>query len=211
MTLTAPSAPTVSSVKDNYGGETTNPTLPPFSDPNWEDELDDEYGNCPTEPAPAPTPKPQKSYTLTLILAAILVVLANLGILEWKTPGYIGNMLGANKKAIAVPNENKNQESAEEPIKDDSYPFNYEEAYRDLHERVTQLEAQKTANKAELRELNHQMTLLAIVSDENAVIARRLHRNNEFIYINQDWKINRMPSNIKFDERTRTFLQERVR
>lgn len=208
MALIAPDAPTVSSVADTYGGETTNPTLP-----SWEDELDDEFG-CPTPiPSPAPT-TPKESMTIRLILLVIIVVLINLGIKEYNNRGYIKSLMPAS---ISLPSfsspkggkpvENAPPQNVVAPTENDL--FNYEDAYRDLKERVAALEDSKKATSADVHEMKKKLTLLAIVNDENTMVARK--HGQQFVYIDKDWNIDRMPSNIKYDERTRVFLEERVK
>lgn len=69
--------------------------------------------------------------------------------------------------------------------------------------------------KEKLKDFQDKMVLMAIVLDENSAIAKEITSENpksaEFIHIDDNWKINRLPSRIIIDEKNKDLLQKHLK
>ena len=207
MSLKAPDAPIVAIVKDPYGGTVTNPTLPVFKLPipaptNWEDELRQEFGGAINQELDKR--KEEQSLSATLFLIAVIVVLVNLFVAEWKNPGTIGSWISNKSSDYSLIDVLPDSHNSNEP-------FNYEQAYKALAARVDVMEQDKVSKK-DFDEARRRLRLIATVLDENTAISNKMLSNQqkakEYVFINKDWKITRMPSNIPINDAAREFLEQ---
>lgn len=145
-----------------------------------------------------------------LFFVAVFLMMMNFVILEQKRPGFV---VDKASQCIAYFNH-KNKLVQQEPQPDPLVIV-----LRGLDARIAALETKDYSDeelKAELKEWRDKVYLIAIVSDENAAISKKIlsqynHEGQEFIHIDPDWKINRMPSHITIGSEAREFLRERMR
>jgi len=55
------------------------------------------------------------------------------------------------------------------------------------------------------------LTLISILNNHNLAVSQNGYPRSEYIYLNEDWTIDRMPNRVKLDPKTRAFLQKFVR
>ena len=55
------------------------------------------------------------------------------------------------------------------------------------------------------------VTLMSIVNNHNLVVTQNGHPKSHYIYINEDWTIDRLPDHVYLDSQSRAFLERFVR
>ena len=55
------------------------------------------------------------------------------------------------------------------------------------------------------------ITLMGIVNNHNLSVAQNGFPRTDYIYINEDWTIDRIPNHVRLDEKSKEFLERFVR
>jgi hypothetical protein len=55
------------------------------------------------------------------------------------------------------------------------------------------------------------LTLISILNNHNLAVSQHGYPRSEYIYLNKDWTIDRLPNRVKLDPETRAFLQKYLR
>jgi len=171
----------------------------------WEKDLREEIGiimNNNKVNSNKKVSKKKRIKSILLILFLVILV-ANFFLLEYKHPGCTFNKIIEIKNGFSSKENNQHQ--------------NLEKMFKDVCVRISDLE-KKSSNedlKKEIQMLRDRLLLIAIVSDENAAISRKLigkydYEAEQFIHIDPDWKIDRMPNHIEIAPEADEFLRERL-
>ena len=55
------------------------------------------------------------------------------------------------------------------------------------------------------------ITLISILNNHNLVVTQNGHPKSDYIYINEDWTIDRLPNHVHLDSQSRAFLERYLR
>tara|TARA_Y100000296_G_C5021224_1_gene179936 strand:- start:42 stop:572 length:531 start_codon:yes stop_codon:yes gene_type:complete len=173
----------------------------------WEKDLREEIRGALTSPVPPDKPKKKIQIRPFLFFVAVLLFLMNFVVLEQKHPGYLATKIS---QARSFFDDKVEQPPAEDPLVT---------VLREFDARIAGLENKDYKDEeltAELKELRNKVYLLVIVSDENAAISKKILRKydyeaREFLHIDPDWKIDRMPTHIKLTPDSEEFLRKRLK
>ena len=136
-----------------------------------------------------------------LVFALILLFVMNFVIVERKHPGFIAEKINHCVSYFDVPQDNS--------------PDPLVVALRAIDARLDALELEE--NEVlwdEFQELRNKVYLQVVVQDENAAISKRLlgqyQEAQEFIHIDPNYRINRMPTHINLTPESEEFLRKRL-
>lgn len=178
----------------------------------WEMDLREEIREAfakSNTPMPPQKPKRKTQIRSFLFLVAVLLLLMNFVVLEVKHPGYLATKFNQVTQMF-----DRDQTIVEQPSEDPLIVV-----LKGLNARIAALEEKDYTDeeaRQELKALREKVLLIAIVADENAAISKKILsrydvEGRQFIHIDKDWKIDRMPTHIKIDSTTEDFLRERMR
>jgi hypothetical protein len=174
----------------------------------WEMDLRGEIRDALKSSPPASTKKKNNVQIRPLLFfVAVLLFVMNFAIVERKHPGFF-----ADKLNYVVSSFHRDT-----PVVQNQQPDPLIMALRGLDARLEALEAKTDDDlKAELKELRDKVYLMVVVQDENAAISKKIlsqynYEGQQFIHIDPDWKIDRMPTHIKLTPESEEFLRERLR
>ena len=173
----------------------------------WEMDLREDIRDAMKGSPSIPPKKTKIQIRPFLLFAALLLFIMNFAIVEQKHPGFFADKIN---NCVAYFNKDSVQQ-------DDSTSLVL--VLKDLDSRLVALETKDytdEALKAELKELRDQVYLMVIVQDENAAISKKIlsqynYEGQQFIHIDPDWKIDRMPTHLKLTSETEEFLRKRLR
>ena len=142
--------------------------------------------------------------TRFLAMVMFLLSFVIIGMMVLKTNGHFDNMANAQPQPYAQPYQEQNR--IPETYPDDNY---YEpEVVPD--ESVAEL-------KTKVNRLSYKMWLLSLQANQNASLNketdRQFHkgeRADRYVYIQEDWKLDKKPDNIKFSDEDLERLQAHV-
>lgn len=168
----------------------------------WEDKLQEEI-----QDVPPIQPQPQhhkKSNTPALLLVLVLLGLALLGVVAFKT-GVFGNILAkfrhTDDSALVAPAHPHVQPRPTNPTAE------LEQLRADvavLKER--QKEWDKLAGKVKWN--SDRIALVGMLMNENFLIVRNNYDRGHLIFFNQDWTIDQMPHYIELTDTDREYLRK---
>lgn len=176
----------------------------------WEMDLRGEIRDALKSSPPAPTKKKSNIQVRPLLFfVAVLLFVMNFAIVERKHPGFFAEKL--NYVVSSFHGDTPVAQNQPDPLI---------MALRGLDSRLEVLEAKKEYTddelKAELKELRDKVYLMVVVQDENAAISKKIlsqynYEGQQFIHIDPDWKIDRMPTHIKLTPESEEFLRKRLK
>jgi gas vesicle protein len=88
---------------------------------------------------------------------------------------------------------------------------NSENEIEKLKSQVDQLAESQTDIKSKLKWNKDRVTLMGVLLNENFVIIKSRKDPNSFIFLNDDWTLNKMPQNLEVSPSDREFLQKYVK
>jgi hypothetical protein len=175
----------------------------------WEMDLREEIRGA-LKSSPSTPPKKTKIQIRPLMFfAAVLLFVMSFAVAERKQPGFFADKIGQCVSYF----------DRDAPVQNNQ-PDPLILALQGLDSRLEALEAKEEYTdeelKAELKELRDKVYLMVVVQDENAAISKKIlsqynYEGQQFIHIDPDWKINRMPTHIKLTPESEEFLRERLK
>jgi len=175
----------------------------------WEMDLREEIRDA-LKSSPSTPPKKTTKIQIRplMVFAAILLFIMSFAVAERKQPGFFADKIDQCVSYF----------DRDAPVQDNQ-PSPLILALQGLDSRLEALEAKDYTDeelKAELKELRDKVYLMVVVQDENAAISKKIlsqynYEGQQFIHIDPDWKINRMPTHIALTPESEEFLRERLR
>jgi hypothetical protein len=176
----------------------------------WEMDLREEIRDAMSNPSTPPNKKVTKvQFRPLLFFAALLLFIMNFVVIERKHPGFFAEKID---HCVSYFHRDTNVHQ--------NQPDPFIMALQGLDSRLEALEAKEDYTdeelKAELKELRDKVYLMVVVQDENAAISKKIlsqynYEGQQFIHIDPDWKIDRMPTHINLTPESEEFLRKRLR
>lgn len=136
------------------------------------------------------------AWSLPLFLLAVLLTVGLIGAVVWKRNG-------ASVPAVSANDFWRNQ----------APPTSPPPRYRDTVSQADFDQLRTTQEKIwERTKWNSDIiTLMSIVDNHNLAVSQNGYPKSHYIYLNEDWTINRLPDYVQLDPETKAFLQKFVR
>ena len=164
--------------------------------PRWLDEIEEELGKI-GKNKKRPTrivPKKSKSRELALPLFLLIVLL---GVCVVATYLYKKDYF----RSVSHQRQTINRYDAPRYDNRDNY---FDRYYEEREKDTNDLWKRSRWN-------SDAITLLSIISNHNIAVAQNGSPKSQYIYINEDWTIDRLPEHLHLDAETRAFLERHMR